>query len=236
MTRAIWYRHWLEIRFPVTIAGIAVALLCVIHVTVVSLGATAALESHRVAGIAGPVWSSGAVVLFLGLLLWGSGVRNMAPGHPSLYYTLTLPAARFTLIWTRFAVAAAAIAVLFAALLTAGVVALLVTGRGVPLGAMAASAVLAVLVAVALQAVMLLLSLWNEQLAPIVFIAGFFAFMWSLGNVVNDNTTALTYRWALAARSVLAGDAAPWSVAGVLVLIVAASLCLAAVTARRQDF
>ncbi len=233
MTRAIWYRHWLEIRFPVTIAGIAVALLCVIHVTVVSLDATAALESHRVAGIAGPVWSSGAVVLFL-LLLWGTGVRT--GGHPSLYYTLTLPAARFTLIWTRFAVAAAAIAVLFAALLTAGVVALLVTGRGVPLGAMAASAVLAVLVAVALQAVMLLLSLWNEQLAPIVFIAGFFAFMWSLGNVVNDNTTALTYRWALAARSVLAGDAAPWSVAGVLVLIVAASLCLAAVTARRQDF
>ena len=238
MTRAIWYRHWLEIRFPVTIAGIAVALLCVIHVTVVSLGATAALESHRVAGIAGPIWSSGAAVLLLGLLLWGTGVRTgiSAPGHPSLYYTLTLPAARFTLIWTRLAVAAAAIAVLFAALLTAGVVALLVTGRGVPLGAMAASAVLAVLVAVALQAVMLLLSLWNEQLAPIVFTAGFFAFMWSLGNVVNDNTTALTYRWALAARSVLAGDAPPWSVAGVLVLIVAASLCLAAVTARRQDF
>ena len=237
MTRAIWYRHWLEIRFLVTIIGIAVALLCVIHVTVVSLGATAALESHRVAGIAGPIWSSGTVVL-LGLLLWGTGVRTgiMAPGHPSLYYTLTLPAARFTLIWTRFAVAAAATAVLFAALLTAGVVALLVTGRGVPLGAMAASAGLAVLVAVALQAVMLLLLLWNEQLAPIVFTAGFLAFMWSLGNVVNDNTTALTYRWALAARSVLAGDAAPWSVAGVLVLIVAASLCLAAVTARRRDF
>ena len=210
MTRAIWYRHWLEIRFPLTLAVLTVALL----------------------------WRVPVTALILGLALAGTGVRTGSPlpGHPSLYYTLTLPAARFALIWTRLAVAAAATASLFAALLTADAVALLVTGQGVPLGAMAASAVLAVLVAVALQAVILLLSLWNEQLAPIVLIAGFLAFMWSLGNVVNDNTTALTYRWALAARSVLAGDAAPWSVAGILVLIVAASLCLAAVTARRQDF
>ncbi len=237
MTRAIWYRHWLEIRFPVTIAGIVVALLCLLAVTVVWLGAAGPpRELDRSPWVAGHIWSSGAVVLFLGLLLWGSGVRTA--GHPSLYYTLTLPAARFTLIWTRFAVGAAATAALFAALLAAGAAALLVAGRGAPLGAMATTSVLAGLLAVSLQAVLLLLSLWDTErlgaptLTSGVVVGSFVG--WSLGKVISDNTEP--YDLTPAVLSVIASQTAPWNIAGVLVLIVAASLCLAAVTARRRDF
>ena len=240
MTRAIWYRHWLEIRFKVTIAGIAVALLCLLPVTVVLTGAAGPPpELDRSPWVVSHVWSSGAV-LFVSLVLWGTGVRTgiMAPDHPSLYYTLTLPAARFTLIWSRFVVGAAATASLFAALLAAGAAALLVAGRSAPLGAMAATSVLAGLLAVALQAVILLLSLWDtDRLGPAssngVLVGGTIVGL-SLGRVISANTEPFALTPAV--LSVIASRTAPWSIAGVLVLIVAASLCLAAVTARRRDF
>jgi len=234
MTRAIWYRHWLEIRLPATIGGIAVALLCSFPVAVALL--------TLLAGVGLPPehdW----VAIHIGLsmfvllgspVLWGNGVRTVdgtsfRMRHPSLYYTLTLPAGRFTLIWTRFVVGAAATAALFTALLAAGTATLLATGRGVPLGAMAATSVVAGLLAVALLAVFgVLLTLWNEWLSITVYYAGFVAFLMA---VPRDSWMPATL-----AVMVLAGEAAPWSVAWILVLIVAASLCLAAVTARRQDF
>ena len=240
MTRAIWYRHWLEIRFAATVAGIAVGLLCLLHVTVVSLGATGAPpEPDRIPWLVGYAWSFGAAALFAGLLLGGTGIRTggLEPGHPSLYYTLTLPASRFGLIWTRFAVAAAAAAALLAAMLTAGAVALLVTGQDVPVGVLAASGIRAGLLAVALQAVVgLLLPLWDARLGPLAFVAVVVAGLVSAGNVFNDNTAAWTYGWTPAALAFIAGRPVSWGVAGVLALMVAASLSLAALSARRKDF
>ncbi len=232
MTRAIWYRHWLEIRFWVTIAGIAVALLCLLPVTAaLSPAANPPPELDRSPWVGEYIWSSGLVVLF-SFVLCGTGVRTgiFASDHPSLYYTLTLPAARFTLIWTRFVVGAAATAALFAALLTAGAAALLVAGRVVPLGAMAASSALAGLLALALQAVLLLLSLWDTDLlglpTSIGVVVGAIVAWFITANI--DLTPALL--------SVIANQTAPWNIAGILVLIIAASLCLAAVTARTRDF
>ncbi len=222
MTPAIWYRHWLEIRLPVTIAGIAEAPLCL-------LLATAPLFPW-----AGPprVWVAAYIglstfVVFGSLMLAGTGVRTIAASrHPSLHYTLTLPAARFTLLWTRFVVGAGSTAMLFAALLTAGATGMLATGRGVALGAMAATSIVAGLLAVALQAVAVLLTLRNERLAPWVFNAG----------VVTLLIAAPPFEPTPLAAMVMAGEAALWRVAWVLVLIVAASMCLAAVTVRRHDF
>ena len=233
MTPAIWYRHWLEIRFPVTIACIAVTLLCLLPAAVALLTLLAGIglpPEHD--WVALHIGSSMFVLLGAYPLLGGTGVRTIfatASRHPSLYYTLTLPASRFTLIWTRFVVGAAATAALFAALLAAGTATLLATGRGVPLGAMAATSVVAGLFTVALQAVFsVLLSLWSERLSTTVYFAGFATFLMA---VPADSWMPTTL-----AVMVLAGEAAPWSVAWILVLIVAASLCLAAVTARRHDF
>ena len=234
MTRAIWYRHWLEIRLAVTIGGIAVALLCLFPVAVALL--------TLLAGIGLPPehdWVAIHIGLSMFVLLgspglWGNGVRTVDVAsfrmrHPSLYYTLTLPAGRFTLIWTRFVVGAAATAALFTALLAAGAGTLLATGGGVPLGAMAATSVVAGMLAVALQAIFgVLLSLWNEWLSVAAYYAAFLAFWMA---VPTDSWMPATL-----AVMVLAGEAAPWSVAWILASIVAAALCLAAITASRQDF
>lgn len=232
MTRAIWYRHWLDIRLPVTIAYIVVAPLCLLPAAVALLTLLPGLrlppEQRWVA-----IHITLSMSVLLGILaLGGTGVRTVAAfqtRHPSLYYTLTLPAGRFTLIWTRFVVGAAVTAALFTALLAAGTAPLLATGRSVPLGAMAATSVVAGMLAVALQAVFgVLLSLWDEWLSVAVYYAGFLAFLMA---VPTDSWMPTTL-----AVIVLAGEAAPWGVAWILVLIVAASLCLAAVTARRRDF
>ena len=235
MTHAIWYRHWLEIRFRVTISAIVAALLCLLPVRAALLGATGPPpELDRFPWVAEHIRSSGTLLVF-SIVLWGNGVRTgiVAPEHPSLYYTLTLPAARFTLIWTRFAVGAAATAALFAALLTTLAAALLVAGRGDPLGAMAATSVLAGLLAVALQAVILLLSLWDTDTDRLGIPASVLFLGIVAGVVISANTE---FEVASSLEAVITNQAAPWSVAGVLVLIIAASLCLAAVTARRRDF
>lgn len=238
MTRAIWYRHWLEIRLPVTIACIAVAALCLLTVAVALLTLLPGIgPQHEHHWVALHIGSSMFVLLGGFPLLGGSGVRTVVATtpttpttrHPSLYYTLTLPAGRFTLIWTRFVVGAATTAALFTALLAATTAALLATGRGVPLGAMASTSVVAGLLTVALQAVFsVLLALWDERLSITVYYAGVVAFVMA---VPRDSWTPTTL-----AVMVLAGEAALWSVAWILVLIVAASLCLAAVTARMRGF
>lgn len=242
MTRAIWYRHWLEIRLPVTILGIAVAPLCLLFVTAV-LFSDLPPEAARPL-VSAHIWLSflvlmGSPALGAGvrtgmapghpsLAFWATGVWTaMAPGHPSLYYTLTLPASRFTFIWTRFLVGAAATAALFTALLAAGTAALLATGRSGPLGAMAATSVVGGLLAAALQAVNVLLSLWNERLEGTVYVAGVVILLMAASRSGWTSTTL--------AAMVIAGEASPWTVAWILVLIVVASLCLAAVTVRRQD-
>ena len=235
MTRAIWYRHWLEIRFRVTIAGIAAALLCLLPVRAALLGAAGPPpELDRSPWVAEHIRSSGTL-LFASLVLWGTGVRTgiVAADHPSLYYTLTLPAARFTLIWTRFVVGAAATAALFAVLLTTSAAALLVAGRGASLGAMALTSVLAGLLAVAVQAVFLVVSLWDTDRVGGPASRTYLVLGVTVGVFISANTE---FEVASALESVIANPTSPWNIAGVLVLIVAASLCLAAVTARRRDF
>ena len=86
MTRAIWYRHWLEIRFPVTIAGIAVAPLCLLPLTVVLTVAPRGRRPSSIVrrGSSGHIWSSGAWCWAAASCLGGTGVRTgiAAPRPP----------------------------------------------------------------------------------------------------------------------------------------------------------
>lgn len=240
MTRAILYRHWLEMRGGLAAAGVVVALVSMFNLVAFSLVPIAWANAERVASSIDHNWSSGAAALFLGLFLGGTGLRtnSFPPGHPSLYYTLTLPASRFALICTRLVVACAATAALFAAMLVVNGLALLVTGHGVPLGAMAASSFLAGLIAVTIQAVLgLLLPLWDERLAQWAIAVGFVAIAFSVTNVANDNTATWSYDWIPAAITFIASPPATWSGAvGALALIIVASVSVASLIARRKDF
>src|SRR6185437_11333611 len=95
-------------------------------------------------------WASAGAAIIVGIFLAGTGVRTngFQPGHPSMYYTLTLPISRFELIWTRFASACVAVYVLYAATLVADCAILLVMRQQVPLGPMAVSGFLAGLLVV----------------------------------------------------------------------------------------
>lgn len=239
MTPAILYRHWLEMRGVLVAAGVVVALLSMFNLVAFSLVPMGWTGAEPFVPRVDHNWSSGAAALFVGLLLGGTGVRTgvFEPGHPSLYYTLTLPASRFALIWTRLALACAATAALFTVMLVVNGLALRLTGHGVSPGAMAASSFLAGLLAVAMQAALgLLLPLWDERLAPWAIAAVVVAVVLSVGNVANDNTAAWSYGWAPTAITFIAGPPASWSGAvGALALIVAASLSIAAFITRRKD-
>lgn len=239
MKHAILYRHWLDMRVALAAGVVVVVLLSMFNFAAFSLVPMMWAGDERVVSGVDHAWSSGAAALFLGLILGGTGVRTgFAPGHPSLHYTLTLPASRLALLWTRLAAGGAATVALLAVMLIVNGVGLLVTGHGVPPGTMAGSSFLAGLLAVAIQAVVgLLLPLWDERLKQWAIVAVVTAVILSVGNVVNDNTAALSYGWAPAAIAFLGSPPATWSVAvPVLAVIVAASLFLAGRVVRSKDF
>lgn len=234
MTRAIFYRHWLEIRFRLMIAAVVLVPLCLFY-----LGVAANAGGPGISPSVAHTWLAGAVALFVGLLFGGTGVRAsfMAPGHPSLYYALTLPASRLALIWTQQVIAFAAAVGLLAAMLTLNCLALLATGQSVPLGAMAAASCLAALVALALQAVLgLLIPLGSERLGPMAVAAVLGAVIISVGHVNNDNTDAWTYGWTPTVTGFISSQPVPWRGVWTLALIVAASTSIATLIARRRDF
>jgi ABC-type transport system involved in multi-copper enzyme maturation permease subunit len=170
------------------------------------------------------------------LLLGGTGVRtDLVPGHPSLYYTLTLPVSRFALIWSRFAIALAATVALFAGLLAAALVALLMTGQAASVGEIVKSSLLIGLFAVALQTVVgLLIPMWDDRLGPWAFVIVFVVVILSVGAYFNEDTEA--WPWLAPLMAFIASPPAPWNVLGGAVLIVALSLSIAALMVRKKDF
>jgi hypothetical protein len=239
---SVWYRHWLEIRIGLTTSLIWSGLLCLLY-PVFMLGGfnwfvtsgrithelsvvaprLAAMGSERFFSWGTHVWISAAAALFVGLFLGDTAIRTSGqPGMGSLYYTLTLPVSRFDLIWTRFATACAAAFGLLATMLVFDCAVLLVIGRSVPIGAMAASSFLAALLVPPVMAVFgLLIPLWGVKvLLPAVMVAGFAVVQWA---------------WT-PAMGFIASQSVPWNTIGLLLLIVGAALSTAAVVAQHKDF
>jgi hypothetical protein len=241
MVNFVWYRHWLEIRIGLKASLICAAMVCLLYPVLLLGGFNWFVASGRVTdelraftprlpGM-GPelffAWAthvciSTGTALFVGFLLGGTGIRtNLVPGAGSIYYTLTLPVSRFDLMWTRFAAACAGVFVVLAAMLVFDSATLVVMGRSAPLGPMAASSLLAGLLAVPVMAVFtLLIPLWEVK-------AFFPVFMMAM--------VAMFQFWTPAARFV-ASPTIPWNGIGQLLLIVGAAVSIAAVVAEKKDF
>ena len=238
----IWYRHWIEMRGGLCVAAGSMALMCLLFPVFVGGSTSWFAQSGRIIRelnaltpqltAMGPArflpwavhtWVSAGAAIFVGIFLGGTGIRTngFQPGHPSMYYTLTLPISRFELIWTRFASACAAVYALFAAMLALNCAVLLVMGQPVPLGPMAVSSFLAGLLVVPAMAVFgVLVSLWKEQLGGLYVLAIVAAIQWA---------------WPTLLR--FAGSQGiPWLSIGTILLVTGAALSAAAILARRQEF
>ena len=238
----IWYRHWTEMRGGLCVAAVCMGAASLLFAVMVGGSTSWYAQSGRIikefnaltpqVTAMGPArflpwaahtWASAAAAIVVGIFLAGTGIRTngFQPGHPSMYYTLTLPVSRFELIWTRFASACAAVYVLFAAMLVADCAILEVMRQPVPFGPMAVSSFLAGLVVIASMAVFgVLVSLWKEQLSGLVFIA-----------------IAATTQWAWPTLLHFAGSPAmPWLWIGAILLVTGSALSAATILARRLDF
>lgn len=243
MPRAIWYRHWLEIRGGLLVAALIVALMCLAYPIFVFEAArvfarTSGLEGGALEVFAEPLpslgaerffpwaahaWLCGAVAWSIGLFLGGTGIRSNSfePRHPSVVHTLTLPVSRLDLLWTRFAASCAATLVLLAAMLVVNCAVMLVVGRPVPLGAMAASSALSGLILVVVLAVLGMVMVWDDRFVGFVFPVALLV--------------AIVYGWPAMARFV-GSPGVPWNALVVLLPVAAAALAVTAVTAARRDF
>ncbi|MGH9648657.1 MAG: hypothetical protein ACRD4E_17780, partial [Bryobacteraceae bacterium] len=188
----IWYRHWIEMRGGLTVAAVCTALVCLAFPGMV-YGSTSwfeqsgkiitELDTLRLAlPEMGPerflTWGAHSLLcavaaIGFGVFLGGTGIltNGFVPGHPSAYYTLTLPVSRFDLIWTRFACACAAAYALLAAMLVFDCGVLLIMGQPIPLGAMLLSTLLAGLLAMTIIAVFVSINLWKEKAGGIAYVA-----------------------------------------------------------------
>jgi hypothetical protein len=238
----IWHRHWMEMRGGLCVAAVGMVVACLLFALVVS-GSTswyahsgriikeldtltpelAAMGSTRFLPWGAHTYACAAAAIIVGIFLAGTGIRTngFQLGHPSMYYTLTLPISRFELIWTRFASACAAVYILFAAMLVVDCAILALMRQPVPFGPMAVSSFLAGLLVVATMAVFgVLLPLWREQMGFLYFLA-----------------IAATTQWAWPTLLSFTGSQViPWFSIGAISLVPVAALSTAAILARRREF
>jgi hypothetical protein len=240
----IWYRHWIEMRGGLCMAAIFMALMCLLFPVVVA-GSTSwyahsgriikelnaltpkltAMGAARFLPWAAHTWVSAWAAVIVGIFLAGTGIRTngFQPGHPSMYYTLTLPISRFELIWTRFASSCAAVYVLFAAMLVFDCAVLLIMRQPVPLGLMAVSSFLAALLVVPMMAVLgVLVPLWKE-VSGIIYV--YVVAIWA----------AIQWAWAPLLRFI-GSPSIPWLWIGAIILVTGAALSTAAILGRRLEF
>jgi hypothetical protein len=227
MPGAILYRHWLELRFLV-LATLPPWIVLSAGTAVFAVGLAPDVSPVRL-----HAWALSIAVVVAGLVFGGTGIRSgLEPGHRSVYFTLSLPVSRFTLVWTRLYTAAAITLVLVSGMLAAVVAALWSAGRDVPFGSLAASMLIGLVVAVAIQAMVgLLLPLVTERFSPAVLSLIPVGVILEIGRTLDDRSTG----WMHVVRF-LEFQPARWDVLGALLLSVALSLVAAAVLVRVRDF
>lgn len=242
MLRAIWYRHWMEMRGALLVSAVVIGILAAAY-PVILLGSTSwyaetgeivgELDSFRVAfgeleGANFVVWGlhtqvSLIAAILVGWFLAGSGVRTNSgtPLHPSVQYTLTLPVARFELLWTRWAAACAAVVVLFSSLLIVNALVALLMAEPVPIGTMALSSALCAVLVIGFATFLGMVMVVEERLPGFLLIALILALYSGL------------WRWL--ARFV-AGAPVAWMTLAWILLGIGASLSVAALAAESKDF
>jgi hypothetical protein len=227
MLVAILYRHWLELRFRVLAAALPLIVLCSVTAVV------AVALAPEVPVIVVYAWGLSVAAVFAGLVFGGNGMQTgLEPAQRSVPFTLTLPAGRFTLAWTRLCTAASIAAALVLALMVAVAGALWAAGLNMPLQPMAASTLLGLAAAVALQAVFgLALPLAFERFSPAVLAIVPVAVVLAMGRTLDESFTG----WAHVVRF-LVSQPTRWDVVGLLVSSVALSLIVAVVVLRLRDF
>ena len=227
MLRATVYRHWLELRFLVLATLGPWLALC---------AATAFMVIAVPPGIS-PVhvhaWALSMAVVLAGLVFGGTGIRSgFEIAHRSVYYTFTLPVSRFMLSWTRLCTAAAIAFALVFGVFIAVVATLWSGGHAVPLRPLAASMLLALAAAAAIQATLgLVLPLVTERFSPAVLSLIPVVVFLSILRTLDDRSTG----WAHVVRF-LEFQPERWDLIGALLLVVAGSLLTAAVLVRVRDF
>lgn len=227
MLRAALYRHWLELRFLVLATlGPWLALCAVTAFLVIAVPPTISpVQVHA--------WALSMAVVIAGLVFGGTGLRSgLEIAHRSVYYTLTLPVSRFTLSWTRLCLAAViAFVVVFGVFVTV-VATLWSAGHTVPVRPLAASMLLGLAAAAAVQAVVgLVLPLVTERFSPALLSLIPGAVLLAIVRSLDDGSTG----WAHVVRF-LEFQPARWELIGALLLVIACSLLTAAVLVRVKDF
>jgi hypothetical protein len=174
----IWYRHWLELRKLILVASIVTLLGAVGYGLAVFSAADYFATTGRFAHgsarfeairpmIAGPSlipWGIhslfvGFFALFVAGVFVGTGLGSGANStrssiqHPSVYFTLSLPVARESLVASRLAAAVAALATVLAVGLVVHCLTLVAIRQPVPLVAMLQTSLLGVVVGLALIAI-----------------------------------------------------------------------------------
>ena len=187
----IWYRHWLESRqiLPVLVAAVLVfagpRAGALVFGQQPNFFESEMLRSPLAAELGRDellAWTAFAERIFTtvflsGLFLAGNGMRSQAiPGRHAVEYTLSLPIARTTLIWTRLVASFIGALLVGLLVLSAHVADLLLRGTELPLVPMAQSYAFSVPAAMAWTAFMgavvtFLRPLWAILLASMLGLA-----------------------------------------------------------------
>lgn len=245
--RPLGYRHWLEMRGGGIVAAAVIVLLCVVfpiaawyvvaeypdggsiwenvHPEVVDAN-RATMGPGQLAGWAVHANLCLAVAVSVCLFVWGTGIRtsSLTPAHPSLYYTLSLPVPRTSLVVSRFAAACLAVIALFGAMLACDSLALLALGARPPLAAMASASAHAALLCIAIVGVLGVVSLLNDMAAG-----------WAYSFALLALVLGIPFGWP-AAFAYVANAHASLLPAAIVAAAGAAALALSIIGARYLDF
>lgn len=236
MASAVLYRHWLEIRDR---TGGAVALGVLLSLADFAANMVGARSGDETLPLLVHVACCTVAALYGGFILVGTGVRTdtLEAGHPSLYYTLALPVARVVLVCTRFVIALAVTAALFLAMLASVVVARFATGNDAAFGTLVQTTVMMSLLAIAVQALGVLITMWDDRLRPLAFTATLTIVVLAAGSGASiPAPLADGNEWLRLVMAVTGGRPLLWIGAGVAALTTALSLTASFIVAYAKDF
>jgi hypothetical protein len=248
MTR-LWYRHWLELRPMVVVYGIVVAIMALLYPVFLHSASEYLEQTGRLAGeivALGPVidrvprttvipWGlhvtfAGFLAIFMPFLAYGSGLGVKNPSWRAVWqasstFTLSLPVSPVEVVLTRIVAGAAATAFLIASLLAANSIAVVLSGRPLPLWLMTMASLRAIVLMTAVVACfsMFAVVLGERVAATLVF-----------GALIIGSLSANALWWPAAAKHFVAG--AGWGPMGIALATAVVCTTVAALIADKTEY
>jgi hypothetical protein len=248
MTR-LWYRHWLELRPMVVLYGIVVAIMALLYPIFLYSASQYLEQTGRLAGeivALGPVvdqvprttvvpWGlhvtfAGFLAIFMPFLAYGSGLGVKNPSWRAVWqasstFTLSLPVSPVEVVLTRIVAGAAATAFLIASLLAANSIAVVLSGRPLPLWLMTMASLRAIVLMTAVVACfsMFAVVLGERVAATLVF-----------GALILGTFALYARWWSAAAKHFVAG--AGWSAVGIALATAVVCTTVAALIADKTEY